>query len=67
MPTPRYTASALASSTGDPYGPSRLRAWGRATAATAAASAWPRNVAGNPDSPQAIVFLTSIVDVTVGS
>ena len=27
----------------------------------------PRNVAGNPDSPQAIVFLTSIVDVTVGS
>ena len=26
-----------------------------------------RNVAGNPDSPQAVVFLTSIVDVTVGS
>ena len=25
-----------------------------------------RNVAGNPDSPQAVVFLTSIVDVTVG-
>ncbi len=26
----------------------------------------PRNSDGNPDSPQAIVFLTSIVDVTVG-
>ena len=27
----------------------------------------PRNVDENPDSPQAIVFLTSIVDVAVGS
>ena len=27
----------------------------------------PRNVAGNPDSPQAVVFLTSIIDVTMGS
>ena len=26
-----------------------------------------RSLAGNPDSPQAVVFLTSIVDVTVGS
>ena len=26
----------------------------------------PRNSDGNPDSPQAVVFLTSIVDVTVG-
>ena len=25
-----------------------------------------RNLAGNPDSPQAVVFLTSVVDVTVG-
>ena len=27
----------------------------------------PRNLAGNPDSPQAVVFLTSIIDVIVGS
>ena len=27
----------------------------------------PRNVAGNPDSPRAVVFLTSIIDVIVGS
>ena len=27
----------------------------------------PRNVAGNPDSPQTIVFLTPIIDVTVSS
>ena len=27
----------------------------------------PRNSDGNPDSPQAAVFLTSIIDVTVGS
>ena len=27
---------------------------------------WPRNSDGNPDSPQAVVFLTSIIDVTVG-
>ena len=27
----------------------------------------PRNSDGNPDSPQAVVFLTSIIDVTVGS
>ena len=26
-----------------------------------------RNSDGNPDSPQAVVFLTSIIDVTVGS
>ena len=26
----------------------------------------PRNSDGNPDSPQAVVFLTSIIDVTVG-
>ena len=26
----------------------------------------PRNLAGNPDSPQAVVFLTSIIDETVG-
>ena len=26
----------------------------------------PRNSDGNPDSPQAVVFLTSVVDVTVG-
>ena len=25
-----------------------------------------RNLAGNPDSPQAVVFLTSIIDETVG-
>ena len=25
-----------------------------------------RNSDGNPDSPQAVVFLTSIIDVTVG-
>ena len=29
-------------------------------------SGGPRNSDGNPDSPQAVVFLTSIVDVTVG-
>ena len=28
--------------------------------------ATPRNSDGNPDSPQAVVFLTSVVDVTVG-
>ena len=27
----------------------------------------PRNSDGNPDYPQAVVFLTSIIDVTVGS
>ena len=27
----------------------------------------PRNLAGNPDSPQAVVFLTSITDVMMGS
>ncbi len=27
----------------------------------------PRSLAGNPDSPQAVVFLTSIINVTVGS
>ena len=26
----------------------------------------PRDVAGNPYSPQAVVFLTSIIDVIVG-
>ena len=26
---------------------------------------WPRNLAGNPDSPQAVVFLTSIIDIIV--
>ena len=26
-----------------------------------------RSLAGNPDSPQAVVFETSIIDVTVGS
>ena len=26
----------------------------------------PRNSDGNPDSPQTVVFLTSIIDVTVG-
>ena len=29
-------------------------------------SAPPRNLAGNPDSPQAVVFLTSLIDITVG-
>ncbi len=28
---------------------------------------WPRNSDGNPDSPQAVVFSATIVDVTVGS
>ena len=27
----------------------------------------PRNSDGNPDSPQVVVFLATIVDVTVGS
>ena len=27
----------------------------------------PRNLAGNPDSPQAVIFLTSITDVMMGS
>ena len=27
----------------------------------------PRNSDGNPDYPQAVVFLTSLIDVTVGS
>ena len=27
----------------------------------------PRNLAGNPDSPQVVVFLATIIDVTVGS
>ena len=27
----------------------------------------PRNLAGNPDSPQAVIFLASITDVTMGS
>ena len=27
----------------------------------------PRKVAGNPDSPKAVVFLTSIIDLTLGS
>ena len=27
---------------------------------------WPRNVAGNPDVPQAVFFLTSIIDTLVG-
>ena len=26
----------------------------------------PRSLAGNPDSPQAIVFITSIIDIMVG-
>ena len=26
-----------------------------------------RNLAGNPDSPQAVIFLASITDVTMGS
>ena len=26
-----------------------------------------RNLAGNPDSPQAVIFLTSITDVMMGS
>ena len=30
-------------------------------------SMMPRNSDGNPDYPQAVVFLTSIIDVTVGS
>ena len=29
--------------------------------------AQPRNLAGNPDSPQAVIFLTSITDVMMGS
>ena len=28
---------------------------------------WPRNSDGNPDSPQVVVFLATIVDVTVGA
>ena len=31
------------------------------------ADAAPRNSDGNPDSPQVVVFLATIVDVTVGS
>ena len=31
------------------------------------AGAWPRNSDGNPDSPQVVVFLATIVYVTVGS
>ena len=31
------------------------------------ATATPRNSDGNPDSPQVVVFLATIVDVTVGS
>ena len=27
----------------------------------------PRNLAGNPDSPQAVIFLASITDVMMGS
>ena len=30
------------------------------------AGVYPRNLAGNPDSPQAVVFLTSIIDETAG-
>ena len=30
--------------------------------------AWPaRKLAGNPDSPQAVIFLASIIDVMMGS
>ena len=32
----------------------------------AARSYCPRSLAGNPDSPQAIVFITSIIDIMVG-
>ena len=28
---------------------------------------YPRNLAGNPDSPQAVIFLASITDVMMGS
>ena len=30
-------------------------------------SRFPRKLAGNPDSPQAVIFLTSITDVMMGS
>ena len=42
----------------------RSQLWEMAYSATR--GDWPRNSDGTPDSPQAVVFLTSIVDVTVG-
>ena len=40
---------------------------GHGLVAPMALKAEPRNSDGNPDSPQVVVFLATIVDVTVGS
>ena len=40
---------------------------GRSSSHSRTTARGPRNSDGNPDSPQVVVFLATIVDVTVGS
>ena len=51
----------------DPNQPAPIRAKAGRRKPLPRGAKWPRNSDGNPDSPQVVVFLATIIDVAVGS